>query len=141
MQILATILATLFVLLAALHVYWGFGGKAGVDRAVPEIAGRAAFRPGRMVTLLVAALLLGVAGIVYLLGFVDLARTAYGNVVVCCGWVLALIFFLRAVGDFNLVGFFKKTRDTMFAIYDTRYYSPFSLASSLAFALLAGRQM
>ena len=34
------------------------------------------------------------------------------------------LFFLRAIGEFRYVGFFKRVRDTAFAKADTRFYSP-----------------
>jgi hypothetical protein len=36
--------------------------------------------------------------------------------------------FLRSVGDFRLVGFFKRVRGTRFARYDSLLFSPLSLA-------------
>jgi hypothetical protein len=42
-------------------------------------------------------------------------------------WIIAAIFLLRAIGDFNYVGFFKKYRQTIFGRNDTRYYSPLCL--------------
>jgi hypothetical protein len=38
---------------------------------------------------------------------------------------LALVLLLRAVGDFRLVGFFKRIRGSRFARLDTALYSPF----------------
>ncbi len=40
------------------------------------------------------------------------------------GWLISLIFFLRAIGDFRYVGFFKKVRTTDFAYRDRWYFSP-----------------
>ncbi len=48
-----------------------------------------------------------------------------------------LLFLMRAVGDFNAVGFFKKIRSTAFAAYDTKYFSPLCVYLSVAFALLS----
>ena len=44
----------------------------------------------------------------------------------CAG--LALILVARAVGDFRLVGFFKRVRGSRFAKLDSLIYSPFCLA-------------
>ena len=35
-----------------------------------------------------------------------------------------LVLLLRAIGDFNLVGFFKRIRGSAFARMDTWFYSP-----------------
>ncbi len=42
-------------------------------------------------------------------------------------WAIAVIFILRAIGEFKYVGFFKKIRDTPFGQMDTNYYSPLCL--------------
>ena len=42
-------------------------------------------------------------------------------------YVVASIFLIRAIGDFNYVGFFKKVTTTEFAINDTKYFSPLCL--------------
>ena len=42
-------------------------------------------------------------------------------------WILMGIFILRAIGDFNYLGFFKKVKHTKFAVNDTKYYSPLCL--------------
>jgi hypothetical protein len=47
-------------------------------------------------------------------------------------WTLAALFLLRGIGDFRLVGFFKRVRGTRFARRDTRLYSPLCLALALA---------
>jgi Protein of unknown function (DUF3995) len=41
--------------------------------------------------------------------------------------VISLLFFLRAIGDFRYVGFFKKVKQTVFARLDSKYYSPLCL--------------
>lgn len=43
------------------------------------------------------------------------------------GWLIPLIFLLRAMGDFKYIGFFKKVKETDFAVRDTRFYSPLCL--------------
>jgi len=43
---------------------------------------------------------------------------------------LALVLLLRAIGDFRLVGFFKRIRGSRFARLDTVLYSPLCLALS-----------
>jgi len=41
------------------------------------------------------------------------------------------IFLLRAIGDFNYVGFFKKIKDTNFGKMDSKYYSPLCLVIAI----------
>ncbi|MDP2037388.1 MAG: DUF3995 domain-containing protein, partial [Ignavibacteria bacterium] len=42
-------------------------------------------------------------------------------------WSIVAIFFLRAIGDSNVTGFSKKVKGTIFAKYDTNFYSPLCL--------------
>jgi len=55
--------------------------------------------------------------------------------VVAC-WLLATIFILRAIGDFRLVGFFKRVRGSPFAQWDTAAYSPLCLVLGLAITVI-----
>ena len=136
MTIVASIVSVMFVLLAILHVYWAAGGRAGIEKVIPQVEGKPAITPGKIITLGVAMGLMGVASVAYALGNVDLTSYLMGDYVIYAGWFLALIFFIRAVGDFNLVGFFKKYKGSDFATYDSRYYSPFCLLVSIVFVFL-----
>ena len=55
-------------------------------------------------------------------------------------WGICIIFFLRAVGEFRLVGFFKQVRDTEFAYWDTRLYSPLCLAIAMMALIVANKE-
>lgn len=140
MVVVAAIISVVFVLLSILHIYWAGGGKAGISKVIPVIEGKPAITPGKVITLLVAFGLMGIAGVSYVLGYVNLESYFFGDYVVYAGWFLAFVFLVRAVGDFNLVGFFKKHKSSEFAVYDTKYYSPFCLSMSAAFTLLTGSQ-
>ena len=50
--------------------------------------------------------------------------------------LMAAVFALRAVGDFRCVGFFKRVKDTPFAVWDSRLFSP--LCGILSLLALAG---
>lgn len=125
----ATTLTLLFV--ALLHFYWAFGGGFWLNKALPTTNdGQRLLNPSKILTLIV--------GIV-LLGFTYLAYSLYASpnkLSIYMGWAIALIFFLRAIGDFKMVGIFKQIKDTPFAYYDTRLYIPLSLFWSFSFSLL-----
>jgi hypothetical protein len=121
-------LFAIFLTLSAIHVYWLLGGKWGLAAAVPTNAeGQPLFRPGPVATLVVAGglLLMGLAVLVRggLIQF-DWLPDRVGE---WSAWAIAAIFLLRAVGDFQYVGFFKKERGSLFAKMDTRYFSPLCL--------------
>jgi hypothetical protein len=48
-----------------------------------------------------------------------------------------MAFLLRAVGEFRLVGLFKRIRGTAFARWDTWLFSPLCLLIALAFFFVA----
>jgi len=129
-----------FGLLSLLHLYWAFGGEVGTQKAIPKIDGKPAFVPSKFITIIVA-LALAICGVVALiLGFSSQVSIVFLQYVIYLGWFLASVFFLRAIGDFNLVGFFKKIKGSEFAKYDTLLYSPLCLVQSFVFVALAYNQ-
>ncbi len=119
----ASLLAAIFVALAALHFFWAAGGGAGLEGFVPSEQGRPLFTPGPIASIAVGIALLGAALVVscraglFCIGLPEwMARTGI--------WVIALLFAARAVGDFRYAGFFKRVRGTPFAQRDTWIFSP-----------------
>ncbi|CAN5791893.1 hypothetical protein BH24DEI2_BH24DEI2_00110 [soil metagenome] len=126
-EVAAVLLVLTFVTLAALHAYWASGGTWGASVVLPETSeGSKVFSPRVLQTSVVAALLV-IAAIVVMdaARFISLPTPAWA---VNTGiWVLAASLFLRAVGEFCYVGFFKRVRGTRFARWDSRLYSPLCL--------------
>jgi hypothetical protein len=128
---LAIAVATVLAALCALHVHWGIGGVGGPSVALPEVDGRPLFIPSRFACFAVAAAL---AGASYLL----LSRGGVVSSPFPAPWIQAgtlgvgAVFVLRAIGDFRVCGFFKRVHGTPFAVWDTRLFSPLSLAIGLA---------
>ena len=131
--VMAQWLVTIFAVIALVHVYWALGGQWAAVAAVPQVpvqglvvTVRPAFKPSGWITLLVAAALLMIAGLVCM-------RVGWGMAAVhhpALLWVIsaiALLMFARAIGDSNLVGFFKEVKDSRFARLDTWVYSPLCL--------------
>ena len=118
------ILAAILTVLALIHIYWAAGGKWGAAKAIPKMPGseQPLFIPGPASTLVVTGLLFLAAAISANLILSDYRR-----------WLMlamALVFALRAIGEFNYIGFFKRIRNTEFAYWDTRLYSPLCVAMS-----------
>src|SRR5579862_6279024 len=116
----------ILLIVAAVHIYWAAGGKAGKGAAIPSANGRAIIRPSAFGTALVEVGLCAMAALVALrIGWLDLPALPGNSVVVEIGtWLMAMVFALRAIGDFRYVGFFKRIRDGKFARLDTLAYSP-----------------
>ena len=121
---LALATAAIFTFLALMHFYWALGGGGGNSAAIPEINGAPAFKPSRWATAAVGLVLLATAAIVLIHVKVLIAGAS-------------AVLILRAIGDFRLVGFFKRVRGSRFARMDTLLYSPLCLALGAALAALA----
>jgi hypothetical protein len=129
-NLLAIAIATVFVALAVLHAYWAFGGRITLLAVVPEVRGRPAFTPSAPATFAVAVALFACAALIAATAGI-LPVPLSPSVLSWLSFTLALVLLLRAVGDFRLVGFFKRVRGTTFAHLDTVIYSPLCLALSL----------
>jgi hypothetical protein len=139
--IAAALTISTLVVLGLLHVYWAVGGSWGATVVIPEIRDAKAFHPGPVATLFVAALLLTAASLVALrAGVAPSAVVHCGFVawVAAAGtWTVAVVFLARFVGDFRLVGVFKRVHGTAFARNDTRYYVPLCLALAVGCGIVA----
>ena len=138
-RILAAGLIVVFVGLSALHVFWAAGGRTGGAAAIPRQAGRALFRPSPLSTLAVAAAL-AAAALVIAAAAGWLGRGAPLRAGRRLAYVLALVFAVRAVGDFRYVGFFKSLGDDPFRWWDTWLFSPLCLGIAAAALAVARRR-
>lgn len=137
-DILGILLAVIFALLGLLHIYWAVGGRPASGALIPSVNGVAAFNPSPQATAMVAAALF--AAMLVMLGclgwFGEAIPTSLFRVMT---FVVSLVFLLRSIGDFRLVGFFKPATDSAFASLDTWLYSPLCLFISAAAFFVAWR--
>jgi len=136
-QILFGLNALILFFVAAIHFYWAFGGKWGAHAVLPQVnSQKRVFTPSPMTTFAVA--------IPFLLISLIFAQAAgwfnfeiVGQYLSSLLIILVIVFAIRALGDFKYVGFFKKIKNTEFAINDTKYYTPLSafVAISLLIAI------
>lgn len=133
--LIAWALIAVFASLSLVHVYWLFGGRVGRLAAIPELDGQPVFQPSASATLVVAiglalcaVVIAGTARVVML----PLSQT----VLVWMTRGLAVVLLVRAIGDFRLVGFCKRIRDSRFARLDTVAYSPLCLAMAIGSAVI-----
>lgn len=125
-NVLGIILAAIFAILSLFHIYWAAGGSFGGASAVPTIGGARIFNPSLFGTVLVAVALF--AAMLTVLGQIGFLGELIPR------WIfrwatfgIAALFFLRAIGDFRLIGFFKQASDSGFAFWDTLLFSPLCL--------------
>lgn len=127
LQILSTILFLIFAILSAFHFYWFFGGTWGLDKVIPSKSNSAStLQIPKFATLLVA---FGLAsfGLLYLLKSELITFQIPHWISSYAYWIIPSIFTLRAIGEFNYVGFFKKVKDTKFGKADSKIFSPLCL--------------
>ena len=134
--IIARFVASIVAALGLLHFYWALGGRAGKAAAVPEVNGQRAFVPSKVQTLAVAIALLFAATVIAVAGGL-FGVGGFGGVFRILAFGLSATFVARAVGDFRLVGFFKRIRGTQFARLDTIAFSPVCLVLGLAVFYIA----
>lgn len=127
----AHLLAGILCSLAAFHFYWAAGGQWGNQATIPHAGGKPLIHPGAGAAIAIAVLLLiGATGAV--VQFDPWLKTQFLR-------AMALVFALRALGDFHYIGFFKQSNDSLFAYWDTRLFSPLCvllaiLAAAASFA-------
>jgi hypothetical protein len=134
--VIARLIVAAIAALGLMHVYWALGGRAAKSAAVPEINGRRAFVPTRAGTLVVAAALFFAASVVAIAGGL-FGVGGYKGFFRLLAYGLSATFIGRAIGDFRLVGFFKRVRDTRFARLDTLIFAPGCLVLGLAVLYVA----
>jgi hypothetical protein len=127
-RILGVLLAVIFAILSFFHLYWAAGGGFGGGAVIPTagVGGSRLFNPSPFGTVLVAAALF--AAMLVVLGRLKIWGAFVPGWIFYSGtWVIALLFLLRAIGDFRYAGFFKSVTDTNFARLDTILFSPLCL--------------
>ncbi|MDM5188036.1 DUF3995 domain-containing protein [Bacillus sp. DX4.1] len=128
--------AGILVLISLIHMYWGFGGSWASKVVLPmkKDSEEYVFVPRKTGTFMVAIAVLFFA-IVLLAqrGYISFWSTSRITKWGCI--LLAVIFFIRAVGDRKYIGIFKKVKGTEFSMYDTWVYSPLCLFIALSFVV------
>lgn len=134
--LVAATLGAVLVILALLHVHWAIGGVSG-GAAVPSRSdGTPIFRPGPLASLSVAAALTLAAAFVLARGHV-VADWVSPPWILLGTWGVAAAFALRTIGEFRYVGVFRRVRDTSFARWDARVFTPLCAVLALGAAWLA----
>lgn len=128
---LSILLFLVFTALGLIHFYWLFGGTWGLSNVIPTKNKQQVLPAIPKMATLSVALILMFFGLMYLKksGLIHLEYPiALPNYIY---WIIPALFILRAIGDFKYVGFFKKIKDTKFAIADSKLFSPLRLVIGL----------
>ena len=133
---LGLLIAAIFAALSLFHLYWALGGKMGSTNTVPLVGERRLFNPSKFSTVMVAFAL--VIAMLTVLGQLSVWGRVVPRPLFYWGTLgISLVFFLRAVGEFRFIGFFKRIRDTRFARWDTWLFSPLCLFISISAVVIA----
>jgi hypothetical protein len=128
--------ATVFTILGILHVYWACGGRWLIRHTIPtDRNGEQVFTPGRLGTSVVALGLFGFA--VVNLIWMDVIHTQIDTTILRMLMTgIAILFFIRAFGDFKYVGWTRRFEASAFAKRDRTVYTPLCALLSLGHVLL-----
>jgi hypothetical protein len=138
--------ASLLTIFGLIHVWWAARGMSEGSAVLPVHDGRPVLRPSRVASLGVAGCLFaGALTVLARLGMVRLPGRVAGVLPAHLraslprrgAWMLAVVFGLRAVGDFRYVGLFKRVTGTRFARWDTRLFVPLCVVVATGSALAA----
>ncbi len=117
----------LFAIISAFHFYWALSDReVDLNYVIPHVDGKPVFVPTRLGSASIGVLLLG-ASVLILLNAYNFAPFIPGILYKGALGALSVIMLIRAVGDFKLIGFFKKIKSGKFADMDTKFYSPLCL--------------
>jgi len=134
--ILSFILCLIFIILGAFHFYWFFGGTWGVNKVIPTKATELSSLSIPKIATLMVGLSFVFSTLIYLIkpGLINLQLPNWLINYGC--WFIPIIFILRAIGEFNYVGFFKRIKNTEFAKADSKIFSPLCLIIGILIQLI-----
>lgn len=115
---------------------WAIGGVSAGAAVPSRRDGTPVFRPGPIASLSVAAALALAAAFVLARGHV-VADWAPARVITLGTWGVATAFAARTIGEFRYVGVFRRVRDTPFARWDARLFTPLCAVLAVGTAWLA----
>ncbi|KPM48499.1 DUF3995 domain-containing protein [Jiulongibacter sediminis] len=128
-----------FIALAVIHLYWFAGGKWALNVAFPtKESGEKLMKFDNSLQTKLPTLAVAV-GLTFF-GLVALELGHWLNLLegwaTPVGYTIAGVFALRALGDFNYLGLFKKVKSTPFAQKDSSLYVPLCLFLSITLIAL-----
>lgn len=127
MMILPLLLSLILFILGLVHFNWVFGGTFGFAESLPtKETGERILNAKKIDSALVGIGLIAF-GFFYVFESGLINYSLPQGILEYSGWIIQVIFLLRAMGDFKYVGFFKKVKKTTFGKLDSRLFSPLCL--------------
>lgn len=128
---LSVILFLIFLVLGGLHFYWLSGGKWGLNKVIPTKTNTSSLPSIPKFPTLMVGLVLVLFGLFYLIKSKVIEIQLPDWIIKYGYWVIPSVFILRAIGDFNYVGFFKKIKKTEFAKADSKLFIPLCITIAI----------
>lgn len=127
-MVLSILLSSIFFALGLIHFNWVVGGTFGFAQSLPANEnGKRLLNPKKIDSALVG-MCLTAFGMFYLFKSGLIAYNLPEWIMTYGSWIIPIIFLLRAIGEFNYFGFYKRVKTTDFAKWDTKLFSPLCLA-------------
>lgn len=126
-MILSIVLSIILFVLGLIHFNWVVGGKFGFAESLPtKENGQRVLNPKKTDSAIVGTGLI-MFGFFYLFksGIIEYNLAAW--ILKYGGWMIPILFLLRAIGEFKYIGFFKSVKKTEFGKLDTKLFSPLCL--------------
>ena len=126
-MILSIVLSFILILLGLIHFNWALGGTFGFLNSLPtKENGDKVLNPKKIDSAIVA-IGLTLFGLFYIIKYGLIEYELPEWILTYVGWIIPIIFILRAIGEFKYIGFFKSVKNTDFAKLDTNFFSPLCL--------------
>lgn len=135
MWLLYLSLTLILIFISGFHFYWAFGGKYAYTAVIPEKFQVDSIDRAKEIKTVIATLIVAF-GMLFLALCIVLFYASPRVWVAVILRIFAVIFLVRAIGDFNMLGIFKKKSNSKFAYYDTRMFIPICVFLGIGFWLI-----
>ena len=137
--IFVTVNTIIFLLLSSLHLYWVGGGQWGLQAAVPDQWKQRSLDMKNSHFLL-STFVVAVGLVLFAAATASNYYTLFTFIdrkwLILATRLIGCIFIIRALGDFNVCGIFKKKSESLFATRDTYFYIPLCLYLGISSILI-----
>ena len=126
-MVLSILLSIILLGLGVIHFNWVLGGKFGFLESLPtKENGERVLNPKKIDSAIVG-IGLTAFGVFYVLNSGVIEYNLPERIMKYGGWIIPILFLLRAIGEFKYIGFFKRIKKTDFGKLDTKLFSPLCL--------------
>jgi hypothetical protein len=126
-MILSILLCIIFTALGLIHFNWVIGGKFGLEKSLPTNENGKKILNPKKIYIAIVGIGLTMFGLFYLTKSGLLQFDTPTWMIKYTGWIIPIIFLLRAIGDFKYAGFFKRIKNTEFGKWDSKLFTPLCL--------------